>query len=241
MSSTKADLTDEQKEAITQAEAVVADPDSTEEEKAEAESVLEETQKEKKEVSEEDKAKAEEEELLADHKKQVFEGMVKGEVSKVANGEITLDQVNGEKLRAAVEEKLKAISQPKDENNADVIVQRAVEETTAKMLLEQAKNLLPEEKESEFVAEYEELKSKGFSAADSLDKAKKIHNVLSPEDLKRKDDLASMKAMTGGSTTDKPSGKYDPIEHEQFNAQQKEMGLKPASKEAFLKAKETVF
>ena len=231
MSSETNGETDELK-AVEAAESVIADPDSTEDEKAEAKTVIEtaeNAESKKKEETDEEEA----------HKKRVWTGMIESEVTKIAlRDDYSIDNLPLGKLREAVEKHLKDKLSPKvsQQTDEDKLVQRAVEETKTQILLDQAKSLLPEEHGEPFVSEYEELKTKGYTATEALDKAKRIYQVPTAEDKRRSDDLNSMRAVKGGSVSpNRVSGAYDPVEHEKFNAQQKKMGLSAVSKEAFLK------
>lgn len=193
-------------------------------------------------TKESDKKEEKSEKTLEEKKKEEldkrgYQGMIRKEAIRIAEEDsYTIDQVP-EALRDDVigfQKRLQEKISGKNQTDEQAIVEKAVMETEARIALRQAKDSLSEEEQAGFVAEYEELKEKGYTPPEALDKAKKIHQVLSPEERQRKEDLSAMGAVSGGSAPDKPAGKFDPLAYEKFNANQKKMGLPVVSKEAFL-------
>jgi hypothetical protein len=117
------------------------------------------------------------------HKQEVFEGMIRSNLEKIARGELKFEDVKGEKMKSEVQSRLKqnlAFLNPeksKQEIDEDALLTKFEERAELKSIL----NEVAEDERDLARQEYESLKaSRGH--AEALKAVQKLHEIESAEE-----------------------------------------------------------
>lgn len=175
---------DESGKTIDEAKQVLVDESSTEEDRAEAQKTIDDSN-----------VQAEAEKQIAERKDQAYQHQLKNEISKVANGEKGLDDVP-EWLRDDAKKRIEKLREtsPKPEVDED----KLFEEFEARSQKKEDLKVLSEEEQEKYNAEYNDLIDHKYTHNQAVKKTRQSLNILSNEEKAKKAEIDGVNAIPVG-------------------------------------------